>query len=384
MTSDEGQIDNLLAAVLRGDAGCWPEPGPSPAAMVERILYHGVAGLVADRARDLADWPEPVLALVHEQGIALAMWELRHKALLSRLLAAFGEAGIQALLLKGSALAYDLYPRPATRARGDSDILVAPADLESARSVFMQLGYRREPLDDGITDDLALQEIWTTTCPSGMPHYIDLHWQLINAPALRGLLTFDICKVDPHPLPRLGPHAMEMNRPLTLLHTCVHRAMHLTSPYFVDGLTYYGGDRLIWAKDIHLLATSLSKAEWCQFVATAMDQGVAVVCRDGLDLARRTFGTSPPDDVMASLGAVNGDTASAYLLGSGQAKRALADLAAIPGWRRKFAYLSARSLPSEHFIRAKYPAMAGRPLALLHLKRLIDLVRPRPSSGQRG
>ncbi len=89
-----------------------------------------------------------------------------------------------------------------------------------------------------------------------------------------------------------------------------------------------------------------------------------------------------PLDVLEALGKPRDEPASAYLLGSGQARRAWADLKAIRGWRRKLAYVGARGLPSARFMRGKYPELAGKPLAVLHLKRMIDLVRPRP--GQDG
>lgn len=380
MNIDDNRIDDLLAAALRGDAADWREEF-SDRHVTDRIAYHGIAGLLNERSSSLTDWSAPVIAYLRDQGIALAMWELRHKTVLGDLLGGFVDAGIEALVLKGTALAYDLYPLPATRARGDSDLLVAAADLAAARRVIERFGYRLEPLDDGIADDLALQEVWSLSCRAGTSHAIDLHWQLINAPALAGLLDFAACKADPLQLPRLGPSARAMSRPLTLLHSCIHRAMHLTSPYFVNGVTYYGGDRLIWARDIDLLAGALSQREWQDFTAAAIDQGVAAVCQGGLELAQRTLKCNIPADVMTSLEAVRAEQPSAYLLGAGQARRAWLDFRAIPGWRRKLAYVGARSLPSARFMRGKYPRMADRPLALLHVKRMIDLLRPRRSEG---
>ena len=169
----------------------------------------------------------------------------------------------------------------------------------------------------------------------------------------------------------------------SMLHSCIHRAMHLTSPYLAGGVTYYGGDRLIWARDIDLLANALSDADWVWFQSAAIDQQVAAVCSDGLAFAQRTMGTGIPNAVITALGAVRGEPASAYLLGAGQARRAWLDLKAIRGWRRKLAYVAARSLPSAGFMRGKYPELAGRPLAMLHLKRMVDLIRPRPTHEHR-
>ena len=50
------EMDALLAAVLRGEAPHWPAGG-DPALVVERILYHGIAGLITEQARDLVGWP---------------------------------------------------------------------------------------------------------------------------------------------------------------------------------------------------------------------------------------------------------------------------------------------------------------------------------------
>lgn len=384
MTGVENEIDEMLSRAMRGQVAVWPPAWVDhDQAVIDRIAYHGIAGLLNEQLRELREWPRPVTDYLREQAIALAMWELRHKALLGDLLGGLANAGVRALLLKGTALAYDLYPLPATRARGDSDVLVATSDLPATRSVLKSLGYRLQPLEEGIADDLALQEVWSLRCAAGTSHHIDLHWQLINAPALAGLLDFATCVTDPLALPRLGPTAQAMNRPLTLLHSCIHRAMHLTSPYIVDGTTYYGGDRLIWARDIDLLAGSLSEVEWSAFADQAIGQHVAAVCDNGLDLARRTMGTSIPDEVRRKLAGIGEERASAYLLGAGQARRTWLDVRAISGWRRKFAYIAARGLPSARFMRGKYPEYADRPLALLHLRRMIDLIRPRPDRARR-
>ena len=212
----------------------------------------------------------------------------------------------------------------------------------------------------------------------------DPNWQLLNAPALRGVLDFATCAADPNRLLRLAPNALAMNRVLTLLHTCIHRAVHLTSPYFVDGITYFGGDRLIWAKDIDLLAGALSAVEWEQFSVAALDQRVAAVALDGLLMAQRCLGTRTPQAIADALDKAGAEPASSYLLGARQMGRAWQDLLAIPGWNRRMAYLATRFFPSASFMRAKYPMSGHLPVALLHVRRMGDLVRPRPdrTSGQ--
>ena len=378
MAGEEQQIavDKLLAAVLRGDAPALPTDA-DPAVVVERILYHGIAGLIAEQARGLGDWPSAVIVPLREQAVAQAMWELRHRPLLAGLLDAFADAGVRALLLKGSALAYDLYPEASTRSRGDSDVLVASAHVSAARRTLEQRGFVRE------INGMEAQEEWSIIDQSGSSHVIDMHWQLLNAPGLSRVMPFAACAQRPLALARLGAGAMAMRRTATLLHTCIHRAVHLTTPYFVDGVTYYGGDRLIWASDIGLLAASLSEAEWDEFAAMALDQGVAMVALNGLDFAARTLGCEVPSRVRKRLAAATNESASAYLLSAGQVRRTLADWRAIPGVGRKLGYAAARLLPPARFMRSKYPAMAERPLAALYFRRVIDLFRTRRSQGER-
>ena len=59
--------------------------------------------------------------------------------------AALDERGVQALLVKGAALAYSLYPEPWLRPRVDTDILVAHESLGAADRVLRGLGYHAAP-----------------------------------------------------------------------------------------------------------------------------------------------------------------------------------------------------------------------------------------------
>ena len=370
-------IEQYLAAHLRNEPKPWPDPwegDAAQAAVVEEILYHGVAGLLADRAGGLKGWPDAVVAATRQQAIAQAMWEMRHREVLADLLAALGEEGIVPLFLKGTAMAYDLYETPANRSRGDTDLLVGESDIQRARTIFNRLGYR---LDHG--DGVALQEAWTLSYDDGTRHPIDLHAQVMNAPALQDVLSFEECAADSIPLPRLSAEARGLDRARALVHNCMHRAMHLTAPYLVDGRTYYGADRLIWIHDIQLLARAFSAEDWRRFCTLSRRYGAAAVCLDGLRAAQRTLGADIPDDVCAELSsAPRGEKASHYLLRSRQLGRAWQDLRAIRGIRRKLAYARSRIWPSQAFVRSKYGDGADKPAAQLRMRRLLEFLRPRP------
>ena len=368
-------IDHLLAAALHDRATVHPLPPAAranPATLIERIHYHGVVGLLGDRIDTLGGWPATVFRQIREDAVTQAMWELRHRQLITGVLAALYDAGISTLLLKGTAIAYDLYTVPATRTRGDTDLLIDPRDVGNARAVLETLGFQRmaDIADD--PDGYALQEVWSFETS----HSVDLHWQILNSPALRDVLPLGAAFAERIALPALSPHAFAMERVAMLIHACIHRSMHFTAPYFVDGREYFGGDRLIWLYDIHLLARTLSPSEWIRLRDMAETKGLAAVCLDGLLAAQHFLATPLPHEIVTRLSRAKGDSSPAFLR-SRQLGRAWEDLKAVPGLQRKMGYFKARLLPPASFIRDKYPSLASQPLPLLYVRRLINLIRPR-------
>jgi hypothetical protein len=372
MRPDDETVREFLAAALRDKPASWPTSWDQPDA-IEAVggaaIYHGVAGLLVERAID--GWPQSLADRLRDHARAQAMWELRHHQLLSELLAALAGRGVPALLLKGSAIAYDLYDPPAARSRGDSDLLVRPADLGEARSALRALGYRPFELHDGLDDDLAQQEAWTLRCDDRSSHGIDLHWEVLNSHALKHVLPIDECFADSRPLPRLSPAARTLDRPRFLLHTCVHRAMHRTAPYFVDGEAHYGEGRLIWSRDIALLGHAMTAEEWPRFARMAVDKHVAGACLAGLRAATDDFAAAVPAEVMAELQ----DAGSDDCLRGTALERAWRDLGSVAGGGAKLRYLRGRLLPAPAFMRAKYPSMSQLPLIVLYARRLAESLR---------
>jgi hypothetical protein len=366
----------LLAAALRGEAGRSPEATASDA--LERIDYHGIAGLLAERADKLRDWPSAIVDAIRERALSQSMWELRHRLIVGQLLERMAAAGVVALLLKGTALAYDVYDRPASRRRGDTDLLVAPDGRASARKILHDCGFNRELEEQDMPEALRSQEGWTCNSQDGTSHSIDLHWQPLNTPALGRTLKFEEMTSESRHLPKLCEAALAPSRPLLLFHACLHRGLHNCSPYFVGGRTYFGGNRLIWLDDLVLLGKALSDAEWSHFSRIAVDKRMGDVCLEGLEAAESRFGRFVPPIVRHELSAA---PPGSYFR-SGQFGRAILDACAVPGVGRKWRYAWARSLPSAGFIRAKYDDMADRPLAALYVRRFAELLRERPRNGR--
>lgn len=362
------QIENVLAEAIRFGEAKWPANSDA-ASVLLAIDYHGVAGLLNDRV--LSAWPDPVCDNIRRRAIAQAMWELRHRSFWIDLLERFQQKEVRSLFLKGTAFAYELYPNPSDRARGDSDLLVPTEHLDRARAALNEARFVREPA----SDNPDAQESWVAQCEDGSRHVIDLHWQVLNAPALYGLLSFDDIATSQRPLPRLSKLARSPSFAMMFAHACVHRSIHDCSPYFVGRRTYFGGDRLIWLFDLALLGRAMTDADWQALADFAVEKGISGICLEGIRAAEERFGAFCPEAVRTEL---SGRGSRLYLR-SGQLGRAALDLWAVPGPAAKSRYALARLLPSARFMRDKYGAGPSKPLPLLYLRRVADLVRRRPT-----
>lgn len=366
------EIDVFLAASLRGEAPYIPWGRIDPMFVAKRTVYHGVAALLLSIGID--GWPQDARAAVHEQALGQTMWELRHKTVVGACIEALAAAGVRSILLKGTAFAYDIYEVPAHRSRGDSDLLISADCLGLTRDVLIAAGYARTSADTKWQEDL--QEMWFTTHPDGSRHELDVHWQVVDAPALDNILPVDECFANAIALPALSPNAYGLSHPQALIHSCVHRAKHLSSPYYSGSDVHYSPDRLIWSCDMDRLALRLDVDGWARFASLAIAYDVAAICLDGLAAAQRDMHTDIPPSILAALQAAPQDTPSARYLGQGNAlRRGLVNMAAVPGWRGKLLYALRRLFPGHEYVRIKYPEMLDAPIAKLYLRRILEAGR---------
>ena len=138
-------------------------------------------------------------------------------------------------------------------------------------------------------------------------------------------------------------------------------------------------ERLLWAYDIHLLATSLARSEFAEFGRLACEKDVAEVCARGLRLAQTMFRTVVPAEVMASLERHDRSEPSAGYLASERRwhHETLASLRALPGFGERARLLRDVLLPSPSYMLGAY-GLRGKPLAAMAVARaLCPPQRPR-------
>lgn len=326
-------------AILRGEVREWPEPP-----QVTALEQHAVVPLVYARL------PHPAL---REIALRAAAAELLRLEDLRELLAGFAARGVPLLIVKGTALAYDLYEAPELRPRADTDLLIDRRDVGRVRALFAELGYEARLLSGD--PHANRQQAFAGRDSFGVEHVYDVHWDIANTPIVRDALRFDELLARSMALPRIAGAARAPSHSDALLLACIHRVAH-----------HHDSDRLIWLYDIHLLRARLSRAEQEEFWLRAAERRVVAICKRSFELAEEWFGAM--DWVMPAV--VPDDEPSASFLDRGRTRGAAlaSDLKAL-GWRARLERLRDLAMPPAAFVRASFPNAPRAALPLLYLYR---------------
>ena len=259
-------------------------------ALLNQAQGEGVMALLGQRVAQISHASPTFLQAVAASERALAASSLLLQAECRRVLAALPPE-MPVLLLKGSALAYWLYPQAFLRECSDIDLLLPTrADAEQAADLLAALGYalHHQP------DDLAHELLCRRELGNGMQVDLDVHWRLANAPVFASLFGFAELYATSIPLPQLGPNARGLGPVHAFVHACLHRALNV----------YTGiGDRLKWLYDLHLLAGQFDAGDWQALEKTCVDRRISGVCAEGIEAATLWFGSIAPPTVLESLNA---------------------------------------------------------------------------------
>lgn len=249
--SELNRIREPLRRTLNGLSAEWPSLVP---AEVSTLVEQGVAPLIYANARV----PE-----LREEAVRAAAVEPLRLADLRLVLEALAASGVSAILMKGTALAYDLYEQPELRPRVDTDLLIDRNSFSVAREVFLRLGFE-EQVTSG--DELAIrQRMYVRVDRHGLAHTYDVHWAVANSALFCDVLRFD--EIRAVALPAIGAGARALPLVEALLLACVHRIAH-----------HHDEERLIWLVDIAKLRARLPEPARDRFRQLAEERRVAAIC----------------------------------------------------------------------------------------------------------
>lgn len=267
--------------------------------------------------------------------------------------------GIEAIVLKGFALAHQVYAAPALRPRADVDVLIRPADKEALKSIFVAAGYHNprgwEPR--AISNQLSFSKHLS----NGLASNFDVHIKISNNKVVENILDHEqlLASADTHSLPGIQlidkPHAM------------VHAILHLLNHRAAGDLV-----KMIWHYDIYLLAESMNTTQQLELLQLVDEKGLAHVAGFTLELTDAYFPSPRLREIVARLKNKRSDDVYNYLLTSTYgAKGLLLALRTAPGLITKLDIVRETAFPPAGEIYAKYGKDTKWPLCFLYFRRIV-------------
>jgi hypothetical protein len=254
--------------------------------------------------------------------------------------------------MKGAALAYTYYRSPGLRPRCDTDVFVREADLPMVEEVLTALGYGRPNAVSG--ELVSYQRTYVKRGRHGIQHALDVHWKINNGQLFARVLSHDEAASRSIEVPALGEHVRALGPVHALLLACIHRASHEHVPYHVGETAHYGGDRLIWLYDIHLLLSRLSRGDLDAILDLAAARQVRAVCLEALRRTQECLGTPLPEHVLEALSAEGPPEMSAVYVQGGRLRAGLTEFRSLPSVGSKLLLLREHLFPPAEYMLRKY------------------------------
>jgi hypothetical protein len=334
-----------------------PESWPLflPTLYQQRLTGFAVAAAEAGSITFSSEQAEELLER-HRDAMLQVLALERHLVTLS---AALEDAGVEMVLLKGSALAHTVYPDPAWRPFADLDFLVRGQDFQHACEVLAELGFNRGLPEPRARFDERFGKAAELTGPSGL--MVDLHRTLVVGPFglwidLDELFTGTaLFSVGGRSLRRLDDTSL-------FLHACLHASLGWWPPLLMP------------VRDVAQVASS-GEVDWDLVAARTRRWRLGAVVRHAVNTASDFLGASFPDEtkVLRAIPSRRRERRAldAYITNKRQrGGTATSTIRAIPGLPAKIAYARALLFPDRAFLSARQ--RNGRPS---YLRRLAIPIR---------
>lgn len=260
----------------------------------ERIVQHAHShGVVPALYRTLPQRstrvPDDVLDHFEEQCNQITKWNLQATKELLTVIESLEAAGIDVIPYRGPVLASEAYDAIELRQFTDLDILLRREDIQSAKAVLADEGYRAK-YERAETDQLSRCQEWAYThftrdypfCHLNRQATVELHWRVLELyfPTRISLETVwnrrETTTIAGRELQTLSPEDR-------LLMTCVHGSKH-------------HWPRLMWISDIDRVIRG-SAIDWESTVERARKHNALRLFLLGPALVHELYGTEVPDSV---------------------------------------------------------------------------------------
>lgn len=289
---------------------------------------------VSSGAADLTTEP-----LESAQLNAVGFRSLHMMRVLERVAAAFNDADIPLLVLKGAALKLVLYAQFNERPMEDLDLLVHSEHLDRASNLLETLGaVRGEAL---VREDFCPRFHYEVEFSLGdvYPVKIDLH--------VRPFRPLRYSRLVPSDALWARAQRVHVGRATILVPSVEDMLIQLTAHAAIHGCS-----QRKWLRDIKLwIAAHQNDIDWNRLLATVEDWQFSLPVREGLGSAAREVGAVYPEHVISRLADMRVSWRDRLALWQSQrdadhpVAHVLVDALCTPGWRFSTAYLLAVAAP---------------------------------------
>jgi len=207
---------------------------------------------------------------------------------IGNLLAAFEEAKIETMVLKGAALIQLYYRESGLRPMLDADVLVHAHDAERAMEVLMKSQWKPLRYEQ---PQMRIPIVHSTPFEDNGGRQVDLHWHLFWE-------CFNAKQGDDYwknavPIKIGGVQTSTLSSTDQLLHTCWHGARWNEVP------------PIRWVADaMAILGKSAGEIDWTSLFKKSLRHRIVLPVKDSLEYLKKTFDVPVPDTVLKSMSAV--------------------------------------------------------------------------------
>lgn len=253
---------------------------------LELAEEHSILGVVAARLKEIRDFGMPPTAWERLQVSMRTqhLFSLSMMAELFRILDAFGQAGIETILVKGPVVSFLAYGDPAVRSYVDLDLLVRDRAILPASRIMTGLGFEADVPEAAILAGKIPGEYLFKR--AGAQQLVELHTEKTFRYYPRPMRIEDLyvrqrlVRLEGRDVP-----ALCLEDELAL--NCIHGAKHFW-------------ERLMWPADIAAIVARHPEIAWERVRQAARDVGAERMLHVGLLLAESLFGVPVPAEMAAT------------------------------------------------------------------------------------
>jgi hypothetical protein len=198
--------------------------------------------------------PETTMQQLEALALRHRVWHRERTIALAEILDAFERASIDAVVLKGAALAWSVYASPALRPMGDMDLMVPRAAARAAQLSLQRLGFHAQSMAQRRFGRNAHHLPIVSRARNGVTISVEIHRDALSRDTLSSISMSNLTE-SLRPFDMNGTHAFALGH-VDMLRHLTH---HLLEP------SWHGRLRLIGLVDLLRYALTFHDwIDWCR------------------------------------------------------------------------------------------------------------------------